>query len=157
MINNLVLESNFLIFQKQWSTSLCWIRTFLVKIYNNWKKKKTNKNKNPVSWHHLTLMLHSKCDLLGAAKSTITTKQLKSPKMFFADGNLLYSWFKIIVVFMSKNFVTDGKIFYSWSTVLKLPSDVLKNCVSIFIYFYINICFAQSKLTKSVSCFVRIW
>ena len=39
-------------------------------------------------------------------------------------------------------FVTDGKIFYSRSTVLKLPSALLKNCISIFIYFYINNCFA---------------
>ena len=67
MINNL-LESKLLTLQKQWSLwstsrvrrlwSLCWIRTILVKLYNTSNKKKTNKNKNPVSCHYLTKMLH---------------------------------------------------------------------------------------------------
>ena len=42
---------------------------------------------------------------------TITTKQLKSPKLFFADGNFLYSWFKINVVFMSYILLPMAKYF----------------------------------------------
>ena len=60
VINNLIYESKFLTLLKQWSTarvgrlwSLCWICTFVVKLYNTWKKKKQiNWKKTPVSCLH---------------------------------------------------------------------------------------------------------
>ena len=86
MINNLVLESKVLTLPKHWSTSrvgrlwsLCWIRTFLLKLYNTWKKKKTNKNKNLVSCHHLTQMLH--CFARKHAVVTWSRRQLNSSSL----------------------------------------------------------------------------
>ena len=61
------------------------------------------------------------------------------------------------MLFSCSTFCADGKIIYSRSTVLKTVIDRPKNCVSIFIYFCINLCFALGKLTKSVPCLVRIF
>ena len=55
----------------------------------------------------------------------------KPPEMFFADGNLLYSWHKIYDVFISQI------VLFSTDTSWKFLLLSLK-----FIYFCVNICFA---------------
>ena len=46
----------------------------------------------------------------------------KSPKILFADGNLLYFFFQNLSCFHVVNFIADGKIFYSRSI---FPENVL--------------------------------
>ena len=60
-----------------------------------------------VTWS-LKLMSLSILRYVCAAKSTI--EKLKSPKMFFADGNFLYSRHEICC-FHDANFVADGNFF----------------------------------------------
>ena len=69
------------------------------------------------------------------------SKNLPKCLLLIVTVYILYSRFKINVVFMSS-------ICYSRATVLEPTSALSKNCVSIFIYFCINICFCIKQANK---------
>ena len=164
------MESKFLTLQKQWSTSrvgrlwsLLINPQFLVKLYNNWKKKKTNKNKKPVSCHHLTQMLH--CFASKHAAVTWSRRPLNSTSLSILRFSCavkieriknLPKCLSLIVTFYirsSKLILFQCRKFYCWWQNILISIDRPGNFLVLFlktvyqyniisIYFCINICFA---------------
>ena len=132
--------------------SLCWIRTFLVKLYNTWKKKETELTKTKTRYLAIILTHVSFVSRVNKQGNFITApaefdvtfdfviylcsrrtiKKLNVAKiayMFFADRSFLYSRFKTSVVFMSQILLLMAKYFILDWPSWKLPSALPKNCV----------------------------
>ena len=133
---------------------------FLSKFITIEKKKKTNKNKNPVSWHHLTQMLHcfaskhaavtwSLCPLEFDVRFTRCSQKYNYNKTTEISQNV----FRLMVTFYIRGsklmLFSQRKFCYRWAKyfILDRPSWnflllFLKTVYPYLFTFYINICFA---------------
>ena len=107
-----------------------WIRTFLVKLYNTWKKNKTNKNKNPVSWY-LAIIWHT-CPIL---RHNEIPGHLTQMLHCFASKHAAVTWSRRPLNSMSLSILRFTRCSQRYNNKIKLSKNLPK-CFSLMVTFY---------------------